>query len=244
MKVLTNEHQKSYQNSKICYICKEKFKDKHAKDKKFLKVRDHCHTGEHRGAAHNICNVSYSVPKEMPIVFHNGSNYDYHFIIKELGEEFEKQFTCLGENAEKYITFSVLIEKEVTRIDKNGEEITKTISCRLQFIDSARFMASSLSNLVNNLAGSFIELNVNTIEIIKKCETYGIKYKNCECFLECANFKDNLIRYKCLCFNKNYQKKFDGNLNKQFFNTYKFSIHDINEFILLFRKGVNLYEYI
>ena len=52
----------------------------------------------------------------------------------------------------KYITFAIPIEKEVTRIDKNGEEIRKTISYRLQFIGSARFMASSLSNLANNLA--------------------------------------------------------------------------------------------
>ena len=57
-------------------------------------------------------------------MFHNGSNYDYHFIIKELAEEFKKQFTCLGENTEKYITFTVPIEKEVTRIGKNGKEIT------------------------------------------------------------------------------------------------------------------------
>ena len=86
------------------------------------------------------------------MAFHNEFNYDYHFIIKELAEEFKKQFTCLGENTEKYITFTVPIEKEVTRIDKNGEEITKNISYILQFIDSARFMASSLSNLVNNLS--------------------------------------------------------------------------------------------
>ena len=48
-------------------------------------------------------------------------------IILSLIEEFKKQFTCLGENTEKYITFTIKIEKEVTRIDKNGEEITKNI---------------------------------------------------------------------------------------------------------------------
>ena len=99
------------------------------KDKKYCRARGHCHyTGEYRGAAHSICNLKYSVPKKIPIVFHNGSNYDYHFIIKELAEEFKKQFTCLGENTEKYITFTVPIEKEVIRIDKNGEEITKNIT--------------------------------------------------------------------------------------------------------------------
>ena len=92
------------------------------------------------------------MPKKISIDFHNGSNYDYHFIIKELAEEFKKQFTCLRENTKKYIIFAIPIEKEVTSIDENGEEITKTIFYILQFIDNARFIASSLSNLVNNLS--------------------------------------------------------------------------------------------
>ena len=71
--------------------------------------------------------LKYSVLKEIPIAFYNGSNYDYHFILKELAEEFKKQFTCLGENTEKYLTLTVPVEKEVTRIDKNGEEIRKNI---------------------------------------------------------------------------------------------------------------------
>ena len=60
---------------------------------------------EFRGAADSICNLIYSVPKKVPIVFHSRSNYDYHFITKELVEEFEKKLTCLGDNSEKYITF-------------------------------------------------------------------------------------------------------------------------------------------
>ena len=70
------------------------------------KVRDNCHyTGKYRGAAHNICNLRYKVPKEIPVVFHNGCTYDYHFIIKELVKEIEGNFDCLGENTEKHITF-------------------------------------------------------------------------------------------------------------------------------------------
>ena len=89
MKLLTQEQQESYENVKICYICKEKFDNKYVKDKKYHKVRDHSHyTGEYRGAAHSICNLKYSVPKKIPIAFYNGSNYGYHFIIKELVEEF------------------------------------------------------------------------------------------------------------------------------------------------------------
>ena len=80
------------------------------------------------------------MPKKISIAFHNGSVY--HFIIKELAEEF-KNIYLFRKNTEKYITFTVPTEKEVTRIDKNGEEITKNVSYILQFIDSSRFMGSS-----------------------------------------------------------------------------------------------------
>ena len=93
MKLLTNKSQKSFANEKICYICKEKFEDKHSEDKKYRKVRHHCqYTGEYRGATHSLCSLEYSVPKEICIVFLNGSNYDYHFTIKEPAGEFEGEF--------------------------------------------------------------------------------------------------------------------------------------------------------
>ena len=96
-KLLTNEQKKSSQNANICYISKEKFEDKHAKDKNYDKVRDHCHyTGEYGGGAHSICNLKYSVPIEIFIALPNRSNYDYHFAPRMLAEELEKQFTCLG----------------------------------------------------------------------------------------------------------------------------------------------------
>ena len=72
-------------------------------------------------------------------------NYDYDLIIKELAEKCQKQFPCLGENNEKYMTFTVPIEKEVKIIDKNREEITENISYILQFIDSGRFMTKMLN---------------------------------------------------------------------------------------------------
>ena len=67
----------------------------------YVKVRDHCHyAGNYRGAAHSICNFKYSIPKEIPIAFHKGSNYDYHFITKVLAKEFKSHLSCLGENLE------------------------------------------------------------------------------------------------------------------------------------------------
>ena len=142
------------------------------KIKKYYKVRDHCHhTGEYRGAAHSMCNLKYSAPEKIPVTFHNGSNYDYHFIIKALAEE----FTCLVQNTEKYITFTVPTEIEVTTIDKNVEEITKNMSYVLQFIDSAGFMANFLSNLVNNLLEGIHKIKCKHGRDDKKCETCGIK---------------------------------------------------------------------
>ena len=73
----------------------------------------------------------------------------------------------MGENTEKYITFTVLIEKEVTRIDKNGEEITKNISYMLEFIDNARFMVSLLTNLVNNLSEGIHRIECKYEHMIK-----------------------------------------------------------------------------
>ena len=94
--------------------------------------------------AHSICNLNYKVPQEIPVKIHNGSKYDYHFIIKELAEEFKGEFECLGENTEKYISFSVPIKKE----HNNGE----TITYKIKFVHACRFVPSKLSNLVDNLS--------------------------------------------------------------------------------------------
>ena len=90
-------------------------------------------------------------------------------------KKFKKQFPYLGGITEKYIIFTVPIEKEVTIIDKNGEKISKNISYILQVIDRARFMESLLSSLVNNLS---------------EC---GIKCRYCNYFLEYINFTKFLI---------------------------------------------------
>ena len=90
---LTHKEIKCYEKQKIFHICQKKFRY----DKNKKKVRDHCHyTGKFRGAAHSECDLGYKVPKEIPVVFHNGSTYNYHFIMKQLAEECEGKFECLG----------------------------------------------------------------------------------------------------------------------------------------------------
>ena len=106
---------------------------------------------------------------------------------------------CLAENTEKYKTFSVPIEEEVTRISKNGKEITKTISYRLQFTDCASFMASSLSNLADNLAEGIHEIRFKYGYDDEKCESCGIKYKDCDCCFEYTNVKLTKISISLSC---------------------------------------------
>ena len=119
---LTKEENKMHNEQKICYICKKIFSTDDD-NKKYHKVRDHCHyTGKYGNAAHDICKLRFKLLNKIPVVFHNGFTYDYHFIIKELAEEFEGEFECLGENTEKYIPFSVPVIKEITKIDKDGND--------------------------------------------------------------------------------------------------------------------------
>ena len=73
---LTKEEEKMHRRLKKCYICKKGFSTDD-KNEKHHKVRDYCHyTGKYRGAAHNICNLRYKIPKEILVLFHNGSSYD------------------------------------------------------------------------------------------------------------------------------------------------------------------------
>ena len=154
------------------------------------------------------------------MIFHNGSTYDYHFIIKELACKFEGNFECLGENTEKYITFSVPIKKKIE--NKNID-----ITYKIKFIDSFRFMATSLSKLVDNLTD-----NIHN----DKC----IKCKSNLCFVRAI--KEKLI-FKCIDCEKEYEKDFKKELLERFENTYKFCDNDLNKFIMLLRKVVYPYEY-
>ena len=102
---LTDEETEIHENQNICHICEQEFcidEDNKKEFKLNQKVRDHCHcTGKNREAPHSIFNLRYKISKEIPVVFHNGSTYDYHFIIKQLAREFKGYFHCLGENTEK-----------------------------------------------------------------------------------------------------------------------------------------------
>ena len=119
------------------------------KDESYHRLLDHCpSTGKYREVAYKICNSRCKISEEIPVVIHNGSNYDYHFKIKELAEESKGQFEYLRENTEKYITFPVPVQK----INRNN----KTMTYKIKFIEGIRFMAGQLAaKFLRNCKSSF-----------------------------------------------------------------------------------------
>ena len=124
-------------------------------------------------------------------------------LVMSCQKNLKKTLSVQEKKTEKYVTFTVSIEKEVTKTDNNGEEITKNISYILKF------------NLLNNLFERLHRIKCKFKHDDKKCETCRIKYKYYDCFLEYTNFKDDLIEYKCC--SKSYQRKLDENLKERFF---------------------------
>ena len=146
MKPLTPKEMDTYKRSERCHICFKPFKE----DKP--KVRDHCHcTGHYRGPTHTKCNLQYKIPSYIPIMFHNLLGYDAQLFIKELTASSTDgaKMGVIAKNKEDYISFSIKVEVD-KYISNNGIEKSKEIE--LRFIDSFKFMSSSLDSLVNNLA--------------------------------------------------------------------------------------------
>ena len=142
MDPLTNKQLTRYKRVSKFHICYKPFSFKDPE------VRDHCHyKGKYRGPAHRNCNLRYKIPSYVPVIFHKLSGYDAHLFIKESGKE-SNDIGVIAKNKEDYITFSVNVA--VNRyMDKNDDEKDKFIE--LRFIDSFKFMASSLDSLTNNL---------------------------------------------------------------------------------------------
>ena len=140
---LTKEQLKEYNKASKCHICFRQFGDTQRK------VRDHCHyTLMYRGAAHYGCNLRYKIPSYIPVVFHNLAGYDAHLFIRELAK-YTKDMGVIAKNTKDYISFSIKVE-----VDKYvaKEENGKYKELELKFIDSFKFMSSSLDSMVNNLA--------------------------------------------------------------------------------------------
>ena len=170
--IFTEEDRKQFNKASDCWICKEPFKDN--------KVRDHCHyTGRYRGPACNSCNLKYRKPNFIPVFFHNLSGYDSHLFIKKLGSSNEKEnIDCIPNNEEKYISFS----KNII-VGENKDKTPKFL--KIRFLDSFKFMATSLDTLVNNLPKDAFknlekEYTGEKAELIKRKAFYPYEYMNSE----------------------------------------------------------------
>ena len=129
---MTEQNIKDYENATKCWICEQEIAPSVKTAKQQQKVRDHCHfTGEYRGAAHKSCNLKLKIQPgktKIPVVFHNLKGYDSHLIMQKKIHKAKDNITCIPNNTEKYISFSVE---------------------QLKFLDSFQFMASSLERLVD-----------------------------------------------------------------------------------------------
>ncbi|XP_014299742.2 uncharacterized protein LOC106694097 [Microplitis demolitor] len=130
MHPLTEQENFEYNTSKKCHICNKYLAETD-------KCRDHCHfTGKYRGPAHVKCNILYQQSHNIPIVFHNLSGYDSHFLIESVAKCFPGSVQLLPINKEKYIAFTKKVDETIIS---------------LRFIDSFRFMASSIEKLASYL---------------------------------------------------------------------------------------------
>lgn len=122
-----------FYSAKKCHICEKPF------ERGAIKVRDHSHlTGAFRGAAHQDCNIQYVESRTIPVVFHNLTHYDSHFLLRKLGSGFDGDISIIPLNVEKYISFTKTVNSSANKY----HEFVK-----LRFIDSFRFMANSLDYL-------------------------------------------------------------------------------------------------
>ena len=152
--VMNSKTQKEFNNAVNCHICNEELGDD--------RVRDHCHfTGEYRGAAHNKCNLMCKKPRILPVIFHNLQGYDAHLFIKQLAK-IDGKLECIPSTEEKYISFSKTIKVgEYKHI--SGDIIP--INFEIRFLDSYKFLQTSLANLVSNLSSDDFH---NTKHVFKK----------------------------------------------------------------------------
>ena len=152
---LTKEEQLSFDKAETCHICSGELQSD--------KVRDHCHfTGQYRGAAHNSCNLQCRKPLILPVIFHNLQGYDAHLFIKQLSN-LKGELNCIPSTEEKYISFSKKIKVDEYKSKRTGEMVS--LNFEIRFIDSFKFLQTSLANLVGNLQPDDF---YNTKEIMKE----------------------------------------------------------------------------
>ena len=129
---LTSAQQQEFNQATHCYICKKEFNNE------LTKIREHNHfNGKYRGEACQSCNTNEGkASRIIPVFFHNGSGYDFHFIITEL-LKYENQCNkvdILSKTSEEYISITY------------GSFYRKLV-----FLDSYRFLQKGLADVAKSL---------------------------------------------------------------------------------------------
>ncbi|KYN02845.1 hypothetical protein ALC62_06325, partial [Cyphomyrmex costatus] len=163
---------RKFNSATHCHMCEKPF----AKDDK--RPRDHCNlTGRYRGPAHSNCNLNYKDSRCIPVVFHNLTGYDAHFIIKEIATAYKGNTDLLPITKEKYISFT-----------KHDDTIDDKKNCiQLRFIDSYRFLASSLEKLASFLSKDklrvlrreFSHLSEENFNLLTRKDVFPYEYIDC-----------------------------------------------------------------
>ncbi|RLU14839.1 hypothetical protein DMN91_012726, partial [Ooceraea biroi] len=113
MKDLTPEQCEELRDAARCHMCGKPFA---AGD---TRVRDHCHlSGRYRGPAHSACNLNYKDSHVIPVIFHNLSGYDAHFIIEDMANAFEGSVELLPLTKERYIAFTKNVANTANSVER------------------------------------------------------------------------------------------------------------------------------
>jgi len=165
METLSSEQWDAFYNATQCHVCEKPF----ASDD--TRVRDHCHlTGRYRGPAHSNCNLNYKDSYYIPIVFHN--------FIKKIATAYEGRVELLPLTKEKYISFT----KNVQSTADNGKN-----SVKLRFIDSYKFLNTSLDKLASFLSkdklkiarSEFSKLSTEEFDLLTRKGVFPYEYIDC-----------------------------------------------------------------
>ncbi|XP_036144452.1 uncharacterized protein LOC118646224 [Monomorium pharaonis] len=175
METLSEEQLEAYRSVTQCHICDKPF----ASDD--MRVRDHCHlTGRYRGPAHSLCNLNYQNASYMPVIFHNLSGYDSHFIIKEIATAFKGKTDVLLITKEKYISFTKHVVDTADKLDPHNY-------IKLRFIDTYKFLNTSLEKLASFLSkeklkivrSEFLHLSDEDFDLLTRKGVFPYEYVDC-----------------------------------------------------------------
>ncbi|XP_018403208.1 PREDICTED: uncharacterized protein LOC108780113 [Cyphomyrmex costatus] len=170
----TRDDWQKFNSATHCHICEKPFAPGDER------ARDHCHlTGRYRGPAHKGCNVNYKDSLYIPVVFHNLSGYDAHFVIKEIATKFKGKVDLLPLTKEKYISFTKHVK------DTSDEDSRNCV--KLRFIDSYKFLSSSLDKLASYLEkdklkivrSEFSSLSDEDFNLLTRKGVFPYKYVDC-----------------------------------------------------------------